>query len=248
MLLLTLALGLLPTAVDPGPVEPSNYRVDAAARSSTTFVLPAGPRTVRLLEVRPDPTTADGWRAARLRLIWESDEPEDAGFDLPLGLALDFEAEGSTVFVPVPEGFALRTSMPYRRSALLRIDADRPIRGAIRLLSAAGVEPEAAYFRARTVRRTAMVDQAEDTISLDPDGRGHFVGALLGAGGLRVVIDGRAPREVGPWHAADSIAYSRSLAVGLPPVAAADLDRGEAAWAALFWYADRPGPDRPAGP
>ena len=37
------------------------------------LLFPAGPRTIRSLEVVPSPETADAWRSVRLHLIWDDE-------------------------------------------------------------------------------------------------------------------------------------------------------------------------------
>lgn len=121
MLLLSLVLGWLAPAAEPGPTGPpddlarvarlgaapgrepaprgasetAEYAVESAARGALSYVLPVGPRTIRALEVEPTAATADAWRLARLRLTWEDDDPWTplAAVDLPVGLAFG-RAEG----------------------------------------------------------------------------------------------------------------------------------------------------------
>jgi len=158
-----------------GELEPAGYVVEAGARSTQVFLLPPGPRTVRALEVVPTPATADAWRAARLRLTWEGDDPDPglAGVDLPLGLAF-----GRAGGVPPVESAAVGTAgpawvnrfpMPYRTGALLRVDSDAPIEGRIRVVTSRGAAADAGYFRA-AVTLGAKADRVADA------GPGKIVG------------------------------------------------------------------------
>ena len=47
--------------------------------SAHQYALRAGPATIRSLEIVPAAGTEDAWRAARLRIVWDHDEAEDAG-------------------------------------------------------------------------------------------------------------------------------------------------------------------------
>lgn len=178
MFLLPLALGWLALAAEPAPTGPAadlarvarlgaapgrdpapaateaaEYAVESAARGELSYALPAGPRTVRALEVEPSPASAEGWRLARLRLTWEDDDPLGAvsAVDLPLGLAF-----GRGAGLPPVRSAAVGTSggawvnrfpMPYRTRALLRVSTDRPIEGRIRVRTTRGVAADAGYFR-----------------------------------------------------------------------------------------------------
>src|SRR5262249_49804953 len=59
-----------PVSPDRVPIETFEYIVDGIARNTHRFVMPAGPRTIRSLEIAVAPGTGDAWRAARLRLMW----------------------------------------------------------------------------------------------------------------------------------------------------------------------------------
>src|SRR5262249_29907188 len=57
-------------APDRVATETSEYLVDGIARSTHRFLMPAGPRTIRAVEIAVAPGTDDAWRAARWRLTW----------------------------------------------------------------------------------------------------------------------------------------------------------------------------------
>ncbi|MFO0953695.1 MAG: hypothetical protein U0835_21580 [Isosphaeraceae bacterium] len=214
----------------PGRAEPAEYLVDAAARSSVTFLLPPGPRTLRHFEVIPAEGSREAWSAARLRLCWESDDPDapGPGVDLPLGLVF----AGS-------QGWVCRSPMPYRTRAILRIDTERPLSGKIVVKATRGVAGDAGYFRAtaweprggRIVRET---------------GRGQLIGVFAEspgvAGRVRVSIDGQAQAGGLDRLASEPWKYQRELVLSVP-----EVEPGSGSGAALparvvvFWNADRPG-------
>lgn len=185
----------------PGEV-PAEFPVDVAARSTTVFLLPPGPRTIRTLEVRPTAGTADAWRDARLRLRWESDDPEPADVDLPLGMAfgrLGGLGISGTPMMGDSEGgtsWRNRFPMPYRVQGLLRIDTDRALKGSLRLRSVPTVDRDAGYFRGSNLAPAEA-------------GRGHLAGVFeVGGstvGAARLIVDGK---DLGPWE----------QALGLPPI------------------------------
>jgi len=156
--------------------EPALFVVEAAARSRQAFLLPGGPRTLRELIVEPTLATAEAWRSARLRLIWESDDPDAGpGVDLPLGLLFGRFAPdaglGATLLADSAGlAWVCRFPMPYRAQALLDVATDRPLAGRIRLRATAGVAPGAGYFRAASWSGPARFS--------DP-GRGHLAGVLV---------------------------------------------------------------------
>jgi hypothetical protein len=162
--------------------EKADYTINAIKRTSLTFELPDGPRTIRSFEVVPTQDTADAWRSARLRLLWERDEPSEAGVDLPLGFAFG-QAFGSQPYRSLLIGQTERTwyirfPMPYRHQALVRLDTERPIRGILRVLSTPGADLGAGYFRARYAE--ALPTQAHVDFPLLSHGdRGHYAGAFL---------------------------------------------------------------------
>jgi hypothetical protein len=162
--------------------EGAVYNVEALGRSSLTFALPDGPRTLRSLEIVPTPETAEAWRGARLRLVWDSEDPAVAGFDLPLGCAFA-QADRAEPYRSIlagrdERGWYLHAPMPYRRRALLQIDSPRPIQGRIRLMSVAGIDRQAGYFRAAYVASSPMRPFDGNTCWSDR-GRGHYVGIVL---------------------------------------------------------------------
>ncbi|MGE3819821.1 MAG: DUF2961 domain-containing protein [Isosphaeraceae bacterium] len=176
--------------------EPAEYPLEVGARSSALFLLPTGPRTIRSFEIGPSPETADAWKTARLRLIWEGDDPESPGVDLPLasmfGRYGELGISGSLMLDQSEGGSSWRSRfpMPYRVQGMLRIDTERPLKGRIRLRSVAGVDRDAGYFRAASHPP-------------DEEGRGHLVG-LLSVGdptipAARLFLDGD---DLGPWDAA----------------------------------------------
>jgi Protein of unknown function (DUF2961) len=189
--------------------EPAEYLFEAAARSRQVYLLPGGPRTLRELVIEPTAATAEAWRSARLRLTWETDDPDaGAGVDLPLGLLFGRFAPGAglgTTLLTGPDGAAwvCRFPMPYRTQGLLEVDTEKPLEGRIRLRSTAGVALRAGYFRAASWPGPARL---ADT------GRGHIAGLLVvenkasarpdaAAGTGQLVLDGRArgplARELG---------------------------------------------------
>ena len=128
-----LAPAILALAPSPGEAVHARYAIDLDGRSEAIFALPKGPRTIRHFRWEPEPgTPSEVWRSARLRLVWDGDDPEEAAVDLPLG-----------AFVTPPEGdregaFINRRAMPYRRSGRIVIEADGPVRGTFRVVADAG--------------------------------------------------------------------------------------------------------------
>jgi hypothetical protein len=172
--------------------EPADYLFEAAARSRQVYLLPRGPRTLRELVIEPSAATAEAWRSARLRLTWESDDPDaGAGVDLPLGLLFGRFAPGAglgTTLLTGPDGAAwvCRFPMPYRTQGLLEIDTEKPLEGRIRLRSTAGVAPRAGYFRAASWPGPA---RPSDT------GRGHIAGLLVVENKMSARLDAAADRS-----------------------------------------------------
>jgi len=179
------------TAPDRVPTERSDFAVDGIARNSHRFLMPAGPRTIRSLEIEPAPGMSDAWRAARLKIQWES-EDQAPGVDMPLGFAfgqLPGVAPGQTLLVGTNgPAWANRFPMPYRHQAFLQIDSETAIRGTIHVRTVRGVAPDAGYFRAGVAREFAI------------SGRGHYAGAMIearypaegrdGSGSARLAIAG----------------------------------------------------------
>jgi hypothetical protein len=191
-------------------LETAEYAVEGASRSSQTFLLPPGPRTVRLLEAEPAAGTAEAWRLARLRLCWERDDPSDEPADVDLPFALAFgrvsanSGIGATRLVGERGGsWVNRFPMPYRARALLQIDTERPLEGRVRVRTTRGADPAAGYFRASG--RAIGPGSAPARPGLSATGRGHLAGVLVvsergplsGAPDTpgRLVLDGR---DLGP--------------------------------------------------
>jgi hypothetical protein len=225
------ALCWMAVAVEPGPANAAaplgtaEFLVDAIGTSTQTFLLPRGPATVEALELLPTADTADAWFDVRLRLTWDSDDPHPtlAGFDLPVRLAV-----GSG---PSDRPWVVRGPMPFHRLALLRLDADRPIRGRIRLRVRSGAE--GGYLRAAATGRGFAGDAVTGT------GRGRVVGVFV-ASDARLEIDGRS-ETLRPSKTADPPAWRlfhdepRAFATSFRLVA--DAQHGTAA---AIWYSDRP--------
>jgi hypothetical protein len=175
-------------APDRLPTETSEYVVDGIARNTHRFLLPAGPRTIRAMEIEPAPGKSDAWRAARLKLLWESDD-RAAGVDLPLGFAFARlpEVEPWQSLLEGSNGLAWsnRFPMPYQRQAFLQIDSETAIRGTIRVRSARGVALDAAYFRAAyregVALRPPKVTNPPIAFEFSLSGRGHYAGAMITA-------------------------------------------------------------------
>jgi len=134
---------------EPGAIR-ARYEGDLVGQAQATCALPAGPRTIRRFVWVPDPEAPGAWRSARLRLIWDGDDPDRAGVDVPLGRFVspvperaDADRDGSAS----PRRFVNRRSMPYRRSGRLVIEAEDPVRGAFRLDVEAGLGSRG-YLRA----------------------------------------------------------------------------------------------------
>jgi hypothetical protein len=183
----------------------ATYAVEGLARSEQAFVLPAGPATIRSIELEPAPGTEDGWRSARLRLVWDQDADGEAGVDLPVDYAfgaLPHAIGFSSLLIGQNGGsWYNRFPMPYRRQASLRIDAEKPIKGTIRIHYRKGVEADAGYLRA-SFREAIPARAKEDFVWLEEEGRGHFAGVLMSTSGRaklpywlegddRFVIDGK---------------------------------------------------------
>ena len=156
----------------------------------------------------PTPKTAEAWRSARLRLVWEGDDPELAGVDLPLGAAFGLP-ERSMPYRSLLVGRNAMTwynyfPMPYRRQALLQIEAEEPIKGKVRVRTLPGVDPRAGYFRAG-FRASLPAKPGADFEWLSETGRGHLAGLLL-----EVEAPGKSSR---PLDASDRVAVDGFPAV-----------------------------------
>lgn len=163
-------------------IEEAEYPVDGTERSTRLFALPDGPRTIRSFDVVIDPKTADNWRSARLRITWDGANPASPSVDLPLGDFFGLPDRGLT-YRSLLTGenehvWSNRFPMPYRAGAMIQIDADGPIRGAVRVRTQRGPAPGAGYFRA------ASRSQAAGALNWESQGeRGHLVGTFLQAKG-----------------------------------------------------------------
>jgi len=248
-------------------VEPAEYPVEAAARSRQTFLLPAGPRTVREIRVLPAAGTEEAWRTARLRLTWEGDDTSNPGADVPLGLLFGRTGPGTSLgakshLTGDESGWwVVRFPMPYRKQALLEIETDRPLAGRLTVRSSRGVGADAGYFRAAS---WAVGSEGEPAAVLEEAGRGRLAGlvvlrgrslpdgSLLGQLGL----DGGAPEplvkafgltpEAGSpavfsWPVVGKLAYDHNLTLrGVRRVVAPSADGAGGGRLTVFWYADRP--------
>jgi hypothetical protein len=133
---LVIALGSSCSPLDreDGPVTEvihARYEVDLLGKGRAIFALPAGHRSIRGFRWVPDPDSSDSWQTARIRLVWDGDDPELAGIDLPLGRFVLPEPDkngkmNASVLIN-------RRPMPYRSGGRLILDADGPIRGSFRV-------------------------------------------------------------------------------------------------------------------
>jgi hypothetical protein len=161
--------------------ETAEYLIESAARSTLTYLLPAGPRTVRALMLEPSGETAEAWRLARLRMTWESDDTAvPAGVDLPLGLAFGRVSAGEGLGWTLLTADARRAwvtwlPMPYRTEALLRIDTERPLKGRLRVWTSRGVDRDAGFFRAASW----AAGPGRPGALIRENGRGHLAGMLV---------------------------------------------------------------------
>jgi hypothetical protein len=171
-----------PAAADRGPAETSEYVVDGIARNTHRFLLPAGPRTIRALEIEPAAGLSDAWRAARLKLTWDGDDGAP-GVDLPVAFAVGLgpgtAPSQSLLAGQTGSTWSNRFPMPYRQEAFLQIEAETAIHGTIRVRTVRGIVPDGAYFRA-TDREAASYPHA----AIDRTGRGHLAGVLIATGRL----------------------------------------------------------------
>ena len=138
MPIVSIMIGLValgpPAAVAPDDGEGESIRalyvVDLVGRGRATFALPEGRRTIGRFAWVPDPEAPGSWRSARLRLVWDGDDPDGAGVDVPLGR---FVATRTAAGGGAPATYVNRRPMPYRRGGRLIIDAEAPVRGTFRL-------------------------------------------------------------------------------------------------------------------
>ncbi len=161
-------------------IETAEYLVEGIARSTHRFLMPAGPRTIRALELEVAPGTEEAWRTARLRLMWE-DAHSGAGVDLPVGFAFarlpETEPFQSLLMGQSGSTWSNRFPMPYRRQAFLQIDAEAAIRGTIRVRTVPGTAVEDGYFRADYREIPSRPGGCELA------GRGHYAGMVWAARG-----------------------------------------------------------------
>lgn len=136
----------------------ARYGVDLVGRSQAVFALPKGPTTVRSFRWTPEEDAPDGaWRSARIRLVWDGDDPEEAGVDLPLGrLVTPGEGEESH--------YVNMRAMPYRKSARLVIDAGGEVRGMVEIVTGPGTAED----RERGYLRAGVVSEGSESGSDDP--------------------------------------------------------------------------------
>jgi hypothetical protein len=164
----------------------AEYKVEGIGRSEHVFALPRGPATIRSIELEPTAETADAWRAARLRIIWEAEEDGAAGVDLPFAYAFGTLADAaeyqSILMGRRSDVWYNRFPMPYRRRATLRIDSEKPIDGKLRVRFEKKVAADAGYLRA-SYREALPTRPKEDFNWLTEEGRGHFVGVLMATRG-----------------------------------------------------------------
>ncbi|MDR3637909.1 MAG: DUF2961 domain-containing protein [Isosphaeraceae bacterium] len=198
--------------------EDAEYLVDGTDRSSRLFALPAGPRTIRSFDIVLDPKTTENWRAARLRIVWEGDDPADAAVDVPFSEFFGLLERGLT-YRSLLTGenehvWSNRFPMPYERGATVVIDAEGPIRGVVRVRTLKERSADAGYLRASTqAARDGVLEWGEKA------GRGHLVGTFFTAAG-------RGERAVSLAETLSLMADDRPLlARGVPLIGAFD-----AAW------------------
>ncbi|APW60054.1 DUF2961 domain-containing protein [Paludisphaera borealis] len=164
----------------------AEYSVEGIARSEQVFGMPAGPATIQSIELEPSAGTADGWRSARLRMVWDQDASGEPGVDLPFDYAFGTlpDAIGFQSLLIGQRGGSWynRFPMPYHRQASLRIDAEKPIKGKLRVRYRKGVDADAGYLRA-SYREALPTRPKEDFGWLKEEGRGHFAGVLMSTQG-----------------------------------------------------------------
>ena len=185
--------------------EAARYEVDGVGNSSHQYVLRPGPATIRSIALIPATGTEEAWKSARLRMVWDQDDPANASVDLPMGLAfgqVDGASPYQSLLVGQREGtWYNRFPMPYHRQAIIQVDTDRPIKGTIQVVTVRGIAPDAGIFHC-VQRQSLPTRNGEDFHWLRDEGRGHFAGVLLVTEGKaklpywlegddRFVVDGR---------------------------------------------------------
>ncbi|WP_169974758.1 hypothetical protein [Tautonia rosea] len=164
---LLFSLGMLGTSAPQGApaqgeVITARYEIDLLGRSRVVFALPPGPRTIQAFRWMPASDSSEIWKSARLRLIWDGDDLERAGVDVPLGRFVS-PGDGDDP----PTEFENRRAMPYRRNGRLVLDAEGPVRGSLRLQTA----PEASkldnqgYLRAQLSAEPSEDEQSPSSNS-----------------------------------------------------------------------------------
>ncbi|MEW4569845.1 hypothetical protein AB1L88_18425 [Tautonia sp. JC769] len=150
-----------------GEVIQARYEVDLLGRSRVIFALPPGPRTITAFRWVPDPDSPDSWESARLRLVWDGDDPERAGVDVPLGQFARTDDDR-------PGSFVNDRAMPYRRLGRLVLDAEGPVRGSLRLetVPEATILDDRGYLRA-TLRAEADEAGREPPLNSENVGENH---------------------------------------------------------------------------
>ena len=231
--------------------ERAEYVVDSAARSTQVFVLPPGPRTLVSFEVRPTAATAKSWLEARLRLIWEDDDPEahGSGVDVPLGLAF---GRGSVSPVVVGTRRPRRGSIASRcRTAPVRcygstptprwragFGSDQHTRSPLTQVTIVGhSRPLADSGRGHVV---GVVDEQEGTVSPAAQGQltidGRPFGRLADVSGRSGGGGKGATRGSSPIRSCSG-SLSRSRPAG------SSSPRRAGKRVAVFWYSERRRPD-----
>jgi hypothetical protein len=160
----------------------STYKVQAHANSARQYALRAGPATIRSIQLFPQGDTEAAWAEARMRIIWDDDDANGAGVDLPLGLFFGrIDGAGSYRSLLLGQqrsGWYNRFPMPYRRQAIVRIDSAKPLAGTLLVRTIPEAPADAGCFRAGS--REAMPTEPKHDFSwLTESGRGQFAGVLL---------------------------------------------------------------------
>ena len=217
-------------------VEKASYPVDSAARGTVVFLLPPGPRTLQSFELTPSDATRKAWKSARVRLLWDTDEPSEPGVDLPIELFFGGIDDAKAPWVN-------RLPMPYRQRAMLVIDTEEPLSGRLKVESAKEVRPDAGYLRAARLGDEPIEETGRGKLvavaAFDADESRNWNlstdGGDLGAvGGLldRHADEGKSsPGGKVSWFSEPRV-LKKSFRL--------KSSRPSASPAALFWYTDRP--------
>lgn len=160
----------------------ASYEIEGLGHSTHEYGLRPGPATIRALELTPARGTEEAWKAARLRIAWDTDNSEDAAVDLPLGHAMgwaDGAHEYQSLLLGQHEGhWYNRFPMPYRRQAIVRIDSEKPLKGTMRVWTTQGISAYAGFFHA-AFRQAVPTRSQVDFGWLNEEGHGHYAGVLL---------------------------------------------------------------------